>query len=36
MFVRATRASAIAPPSTRTAAATATIDHACATRLNFS
>jgi carbon-monoxide dehydrogenase medium subunit len=29
-------ASATVPPSTRTAAATATIDHACATRLNFS
>ena len=36
MLVSPTRASAIVPPSTRTAAATATIDQACATRLNFS
>ena len=36
MLVRPTLASAIVPPSTRTAAATATTDHACATRENFS
>ncbi len=36
MFVSATRASAIAPASVRTVAATPTMDHACATRLNFS
>ena len=36
MFVSATLASAIESPSTRTVAATATIDHAWATRLNFS
>jgi hypothetical protein len=36
MLVSPTRASAIRPPSRRTIAATATIDHACATRLNFS
>ena len=36
MLVSPTRASAIVPPSTATVAATATIDQACATRLNFS
>ena len=36
MFASPTRASAIVPPSTRTAAAIATIDHDCAVRLNFS
>ncbi len=36
MLVSPIRASAMRPLSRRTAAATATIDHACATRLNFS
>jgi hypothetical protein len=36
MLVSPTRASLIVPPSTLTAAATATIGHWCATRTNFS
>ena len=36
MLVRPMRASVIVPPSTLTVAATATMDQACATRLNFS
>ena len=36
MLVSPIRASAMCPFSRRTTAATATIDHACATRLNFS
>jgi hypothetical protein len=36
MFVSATRASSMTPASVRTVTATATIDHAWATRLNFS
>ena len=36
MLVSPIFASAMRPPSRRTAAATATIDQACATRLNFS
>ena len=36
MLVSPTRASAMLPPSTRIAAATAHIDQACAVRLNFS
>jgi hypothetical protein len=36
MLVRPMRASATDPPSIRTAAATPTIAHAWATRLNFS
>ena len=36
MLVRATRASAMRPPSTLRVAATATIDHCWAVRTNFS
>ena len=36
MLVNPIRASAMVPPSTRTVAATATIDHWCFTRTNFS